>query len=213
MAIVEEHAKWRVRVVPKKILVHNAVLSLVLIWLPVFGSLHVLGIPKGMGALVLTAELVSLAVAAFAYIRYRMTFIGVTGDQLTGRGFLSLARSAPLSSVESVVLVETYRAHATDSTPQLLLRDRDGKRILRMRGTFWTEKSMRTIAGVIERPLVHAAEPVTKKEFFDTYPSAAYWFENRPSVTALFVVITSVASLGVVLGLMSLAGIPITGGN
>ncbi len=200
--------EWRVWVTPKRTLLRNAVLSFLLISVPLFGSVYLLGIPNGTGAMVLAAEIVTVVISLAAYVRYRMAFVGVRENRVVKRSFLGRSRSVPLADIDSVLIVETFRSHAPDSTPQLLLRDRSGRRVLRMRGIFWSEKSMRAVATAIDRPLTHHPDPITTKEFFDTYPGSAYWFEDRPALVVLAVVTVFAVSLGAVLTLMSLSGIP-----
>lgn len=212
MSVIDRQ-KWRVRVAPKKTLLVNALLSYLLITLPLFGSAFLLGAPHGMTELILTANIGTVLVGLLAYVRYRMAFVGVTEDRLVKRSYLGRASSVPLSSIATVVLVETYRTHATDCSPQLLICDAKGRRLSRMRGTFWTEKSMRAVADSLDRPLTQVREPMTTKEFFAAYPGSAYWFENRPALTALAVVVAFAFALVAVLGLMSLSGIPIVVGG
>ena len=200
------------RVVPRRILVRDALCSYVLISVALFGSLYYLSIPRGTWPALLAGQFGTVAFCLLAYLRYRLTYIEVTTESIVERGFFGFTHRIPLASVATTVLAETYRSHAPDSTPQLLVRDADGRRLLRMRGTFWSLAAMHRVADATGVPIEHHPDPITAQEFFANFPGSAYWFEHRPA----FFVVTGVAvfavSLGVVLGLMSLAGIPITFG-
>jgi len=138
-----------VRVAPSPRLLRNAVLSYLLIPVTLFGSLYCLAIPRGTWPMLLAGQLVTVAVVTLTYVRYRMTYIAVTGQKLVERGFLSPSRRAPLSRVASVLLAETYRSHSPDSTPQLLVRDVDGRRLLRMRGASRADADIHRVADAL----------------------------------------------------------------
>ena len=87
-----------------------------------------------MGLLV--GQLGTILFCLIAYLRYRLTYIEVTPEAIVERGFVGFTRRIPLSRVATTVLAATYRSHAPDSTPQLMVRDAAGRRLLRMRGAF-----------------------------------------------------------------------------
>ncbi|MET3769294.1 hypothetical protein ABIB15_001985 [Marisediminicola sp. UYEF4] len=201
------------RVVPRRILVRNALWSYVLISLALFGSLYYLAIPRGTWPGLLSWQLGTMLLCLVAYLRYRLTYIEVTPEAIVERGFLGSTRRIPLSRVATTVLAETYRSHAPDSTPQLLVRDAAGRRLLRMRGTFWSRAAIRRVADATGVPTEHYPDPITSREFFAGFPGSAYWFEHRPALFVATVLAVFAVSLAAVLGLMSLAGIPITLGD
>ncbi|MCY7326793.1 MAG: hypothetical protein LH605_11785 [Microbacteriaceae bacterium] len=201
------------RVMPRRILVRNALWSYVLISLALFGSLYYLSIPRGTWPGLLLGQLGTILLCLIAYLRYRSTYIEVTTESIAERGFFGLTRRIPLSRVATTVLAETYRSHAPDSTPQLLVRDAAGRRLLRMRGTFWSLAAIRRVADAIGVPTEHHPDPTTSREFFANFPGSAYWFEHRPALFVVTALAVFAVSLAVVLGLMSLAGIPIRLGD
>lgn len=209
MAGDEGTAGWEWRARPRDILLRNALLSFVLILLPLFGALYFLGVSAGTWPIVILLQLLFTVVAVAAYISFRFTFVGVKDGTLAMRGFFSARHVVRLSDIHSVVLAETYRTHATDTTHQLLLRGKDNAALLRFRGTFWSLKDMRSLAAFAERPLEHITDPMTSQEFFATYPGSAFWFEDRPALAIGAGIAAFAVSLGVILGLMSLSGIPI----
>ena len=54
------------------------------------------------------------------------------------------------------------------------------------------------------------SDPITSRELFQAYPGSKHWFEHRPAL-AVGIVLTGFAlSLAIVIGLMTLAGFPIS---
>lgn len=200
---------FRVLVTPKRTLLRTAVLSFVLISVPLFGALYLLGIPRGTWAWVLAAQLVVTAVFVVAALSFRRVFVGLTDEHLVERRGFGRPRRTPVPRVECVVLLDTYRSNAPDTTPQLLALDADDASLLCMRGTFWTSASLERVADGIGAPIDRIVEPLTTKQFLRSYPSAAFWFEKRRWILVTVVVIAVAIALAAVLGLMSLAGIPL----
>ncbi len=201
------------RVVPRRILVRNALWSYALISISLFGSLYYLSIPRGTWPGLLAGQLGTGLIVLVAYLRYRLTYIEVTTESIVERGFFGFTRRVPLPRVARTILAETYRSHAPDSTPQLVVRDAAGKRLLRMRGTFWSLAAIRRVADATGVPTEHFPDPITSREFLASFPGSAYWFEHRPALFVATVLAVFAVSLAVVLGLMWLAGIPITLGH
>ncbi|GAB3132250.1 YdbT family protein [Marisediminicola antarctica] len=213
MAATDHDPVVLTRVVPRRILVRNALWSYLLISLALFGSLYYLSIPRGTWPGLVAGQLVTILVCLTAYLRYRLTYIEVTTESIIERGFFGFTRRIPLSRVATTVLAETYRSHAPDSTPQLVVRDAAGRRLLRMRGTFWSLAAIRRVADATGVPTEHYPDPITSREFFANFPGSAYWFEHRPALFVVTVLAVFAVSLAVVLGLMWLAGIPMTLGD
>lgn len=207
MTISGRRETWIARVDPKRSLLRSGVLSFTLISVPLFGALYLLAVPTGTGAVILGVQLLVSGLSALALLRYLVAFTGVTATEIHDRGFTSPLVRIPLSRVHSIVLVETYRWNAPDSVPQLLMLDADGQRVLRMRGTFWTEGDLRAIAEATGRPLLHFPDPITTQEFFAAYPAASYWFENRPIVSGAAALAAFGLSMVAVLAMMAVTGI------
>ncbi|WP_349899613.1 hypothetical protein [Parafrigoribacterium soli] len=208
MVRTAEAPKYLVRVSPRHSLVRNGALSYVLLSLPLFGALYFLGAPRGTWPIALAVHLATILLVSAGYLAYLRTFIGVTNTEIHERSMFGSATVVPLSSVSHAVLVFTYRSSSTETTQQLLLCDENDRRLVRMRGIFWTESAMRAVAAVSGAPLEEDPHPMTSDTLFSQYPGTAYWFENRPMLTALAVIVTLAVVLGLVLGLMALMGIP-----
>lgn len=199
---------YLVRVSPSHSLVRNGMLSYALLSLPLFGVLYYLGASNGSWPIALAAHFISLVLVGAIYLRFRSLFIGVTGTSVHERGLFSRETVVPLSQVRRAILVATYRSSSTETVLQLLLRGTDDRRLLRMRGVFWSEADMRAVAAATGASLTERTDPITAKVLFEEYPGSAYWFENRPTLTILAIIVSLVAVLGLVLALMALMGIP-----
>lgn len=202
-----------VKVSPRRSLVRNGVLSYALLSLPLFGALYFLSTSSTVWLTALGMHMFSLVAAAAVYLRFTRVFIGVTSTAIHERGFLGRSRVMQLSEVVHATLVYTYRSSSTETMPQLLVRCADHRRVLRMRGMFWSETNLRAVASAITASsdirLEERREPLTASAFFTEYPGSAYWFENRPALVVVAGFVILLVVLGVVLGFMALAGIPI----
>jgi hypothetical protein len=187
----------------------TGLLSYLLLSIPLFGALYVLSVPNGTWNVALAFQLLTLVAVGLAFIRYRRTYIGVTSESLEERGFFSRLISIPLAGVHAAVLVETYRSSSAETVHQLLLSGVDGQRMLRMRGAFWHEATMRQLVATLGIPVAERNDPMTKAAFFSEYPGSAYWFENRPAIAVLAIVGGLVVILGLVLSMMAMMNIPL----
>jgi len=202
-----------VKVSPRRSLVRNGVLSYTLLSLPLFGALYFLSTSSAVLLTAIGVHVLSLVAAAAVYLRFTGVFIGVTSTAIYERSFLGRPRVMRISKIGHAVLVYTYRSSSIETMPQLLVRCVDHRRALRMRGTFWSEADMKAIATAIIATsgilLEERREPLTATTFFAEYPGSAYWFENRPALVAVAGFVALLVVLGVVLGFMTLIGIPI----
>jgi hypothetical protein len=212
MAAADAPESYLIYVRPRAGLLRNGILSFLVVSIPVFGALYLLGVPGGSWPIVLGFQLLTLVLAAVCYWRYRRTFVAVTTDNsIQERGFFVPFGTVPVSEVRSGVLVNTYRSSSSDTVLQLVLLGNGGKRLLRMRGSFWTEADMRAITTAIDVPVSVRPDAISTSALFEDYPGSAYWFENRPVLAVLIATAMGLSVLALVLGLMSVVGIPIEG--
>ncbi len=200
-----------VRESPRQDLLRSGLLLLVVVPLPIFGVLLFLGIPNGTWPIAVVGEAVLLLLCIPAVILFRSIFVGVTATSIVERGMSGRRRFSPVAEVQSVVLAQTYNASSADTVAQLIVRDGQNGRMLRLRGVFWTEDSMRTIAAALPSPLEAPVEPFTADEFFTRYPGSAYWFENRPVVAAITLALILAACAALAVALIRLVGLPVSG--
>ncbi len=201
-----------VRIRPRQSLMISGLLVLFIVPLPIFGTLIALGVQNGLWPLAAVGVMFSILLCVQGYLSFRSTFVAVTATSIVERGFFGRTTSVPRSKVDTMVLAFTYSGSSSETLPQLLVRDNDGVRLLRLRGVFWTEESMRQVATAIGGALELPPEPMTSEQFFGRFTGGAYWFENRPALVVGAIGILLVVSVGLVLGLMLLLGLPI-GGN
>lgn len=194
---------------PRPSLGRNGVVACLILSLTLIGAITLIDPPVSRWPSVLGSYLVTLVVMVVAYVQYRRTSVGVVGPDIIERGYFGVNHRIKAADVTRIVFHQTYRSHATDSTMQLIALDSDGRRMLRMRGMFWTDASIHAIAKAIGAPVENHPDPIIAAEFFDAYPGSAYWFENRPWVVVVGVIGVFLVTFATVLGLMALLGIPI----
>ncbi|WP_394771008.1 hypothetical protein [Lacisediminihabitans sp.] len=199
----------RVRVRPKAGIVRSGLLILLIVPLPIFGSLALLSTQNGPWPYAAIGEALCLLLCSLGFALFRRVFVGVTSISIEERGLLGRHTSHPTADVATIVLAHTFGASSADTLPQLIVRNRAGTRILRMRGLFWTEDSMLAVANAIGEEVQVEKEPMSTAEFFARYPGSAYWFENRRGLTIAALAVALLVCVGVVLGLMRLLGLPI----
>jgi hypothetical protein len=171
---------------PRRSLVRTALISIVLGMLPVFGVLYWFGVQHDSWRLVLVVHLVLIVASVAAMLRQLTVFTSVSDTELVGRGIFSPLERVPLAQIASVTLVPTYVGQAPDPVQQLLVRDGGGRRLFRMRGSFWHAGDLAAVADALPITATVVKEPISMPEFFRLYPGSAYWFENRPAVRVGF---------------------------
>lgn len=195
-----------VRVRPRTGLIWTAVLTLLLVTSPLYGVLYWFAIPRDQVLPTLSGHVVVVLVGIAIGMRQLAVFAEVGGGQLQGNGIFSPLVRVELSRIASVDLVATYVGLRPEPVQQLLVRDAAGRRLFRMRGNFWPAGVLARLAAALPVPATVTAEPIDVKDFFRRYPGSAYWFENRPAVTAIGVVVGLVAVAAVAAGAIALAG-------
>ena len=116
---------------------------------------------------------------------------------------------APIEKIASVDIVPVYVGQSPETVPQLLVRDAEGRRLFRLRGTFWHSEDLAKIADALPVPARVGREPMSFPEFFAAYPGSAYWFENRPWLMAAILGVVILICVAAVVGVMTLLGMPI----
>jgi len=192
-------------------MVATAVLSAVLVMIPLFGVLYWFAGQHDGWPIVLGVHIGIDVALALVLVRQLTVHVAVTDAELRGRGIFSPMLHVPLERIASVHLVETYAGQAPDSVTQLLVRDAAGRRLFRMRGSFWHPADLRAVADALPVVPVVVDEPIALSEFFRAYPGSAYWFENRPALIAVLIAALLLAAFGLALLVLTALGLPITG--
>lgn len=197
-----------VRIRPRESLKWSAILIFIIVPIPIFATLFILGLPKGSWPIPLAAAGIAVVLFAIGFYLFQTTYVAVSRDHFTERGFFRRPIITPIAEVRSTVLVRISSASSVETLPQLIVRDAQGRRILRLRGVFWTEESIRAVAVALGTPLVEAEDPMTSKQFFEQYAGSAYWFENRRGLAIGVIALAGLACMGLVLGLMGILQLP-----
>lgn len=156
----------------------RSLLSLLILLVPIFLVLYWLTIPNGPWIPVVIAQFTVLLGCAFALFAFSRTRIWLNDQTLSERGFLGLRSTIPVGSVASILFVDIYRFGTLDTLPHLFVVGHDGKRLLRMRGQFWSPAEMETVAEHLGVPPTRVAEPITMHQFSRQKPKLLYWFET-----------------------------------
>lgn len=208
MAVTDEKI---VRIAPRRSLMVSALVSILVVFIPVSAVLYWFAIPRGQVVWIALLQVVIVG-AAFALLWRQLTVDTVVADgELRGRGIFSPMERVPLEKIASVDIVPVYVGQSPETVPQFLVRDADGRRLFRLRGTFWHASDLMKIADALPVPARISREPMSYPEFFAAYPGSAYWFENRPWLVAGLVAVVVVACIAVAIGMMTLLGMPIMG--
>ncbi len=198
-----------VTVRPRRSLITTGVVSVALAMIPLFGVLYWFSIEHDSWRVVLVVHVIVTALFILAAIRQTTVFSAVTETELIGRGIFSPMVRVPLSKIAAVHLVETYVGQAPESVTQLLVTDDEGKRLFRMRGNFYREGDLKSIATALPVPTQTTAEPIGITEFFRTYPGSAYWFEHRPILRVVVFTVSLALAVAFAAWVMTILGIPV----
>jgi len=202
-------AEPRLRVVPRRSLLTSAVFSIVAVFVPVSAVFYWFAIPRGLAGWVAAGQIVVVIVSFAVLLRQLSIDTVVTDEELRGHGIFSPLVRVPLSAIASVHLVPVYVGQTAETVHQLLVRDAAGRRLYRMRGVFWHPADLHRVAEALPVPTTLVTEPMATGEFLAAYPGSAYWFENRPWLTAILIVLAAVAGIAIAVGTMVLLGMPI----
>jgi hypothetical protein len=199
------------RIVPRRSLLVSALVSTLAVVLPVSALFFWFAIPRGQGIFVVLALAIVIVAALGVLLRQLCVDTVVTPTELRGRGIFSPMVRVPLDRIASVILVPSYVGQASEPVTQLLVQDADGHRLFRLRGNYWHPGDLRKVASALPVATTSVAEPMTLPEFYAAYPGSAYWFENKPWVTAALFAVVVVVCVGIAVGVMRLLDMPIMG--
>jgi hypothetical protein len=165
---------------------------------PVFVVLYILTVPAGPWKAVVVTELLAIVLIAYAGYSYVRAFISVDGEGITERGFFGGTRRVPVGEIGSIVRAETFDASSRATVPQLFVRGRDGRQLVRMRGQFWSRESMDQLVAVLGIRPEALPEAMSQSELRAHQPSMLYWFERRPVIAVIaFAVIGAAIGAGI----------------
>lgn len=198
-----------VRVVPRRSLLVSAFASILVVLVPLSLVLYWFAVPRGQGGWVVLADALVVVAAVGMLLRQLSLHTTVADGELRGNGIFSGLVRVPLERIARVDLVPVYLGQSPEPVLQLLVRDAAGRRLFRMRGTFWHTGDLERVAAALPVPMTVATEPIPVAEFFHVYPTSAYWFENRPWLVTALVGSVIAAAIAIAVGVMALIGMPI----
>jgi hypothetical protein len=170
---------------PRRTIFREGLIASLVIAVPVLVVLYLLTIPSGAWHDVLIAQIVATAVSVVSIVGYFGVAIWVDDDSVRERGFLTRVRTVPRASIASAILINTFSGTGTDTTAQLFVLNRDGARVLRMRGQFWSGESMHDVLDRLKVPVTEVTEAASLAELRVDYPALLYWFERYPTFAGI----------------------------
>jgi hypothetical protein len=193
---------------PRASLLRNALWSVLLFSIPLYGALYILGGPRGSWLVLLGTQLLGIGLCGLVWKRYRSISVIVTDSRIEEQG-LFFRRRFPVADIRAVTLFQIYRSSSAEVQRQLVVVDGQDKRLLRMRGMLWSEWEMRRVAEAIGVPLAEPTEILTARSFAVGHPQYVDWYERNRLLAGVVLTALLVAAIGVVVGLMALAGVPL----
>jgi hypothetical protein len=198
-----------VRITPRRSLLVSALVSIIVVLVPVSAVLYWFAIPRGQGLWITLMQAIVVGAAVTLLLRQLTVDTVVADGELRGRGIFSPMVRVPLEQIASVDIVPVYVGQSPETVPQLLVRDAAGRRLFRLRGIFWHAQDIAKITEALPVPARVASEPMSAAEFFAAYPGSAYWFENRPWLTTGLLALVVALCIGIAVAIMMLLGMPI----
>ncbi|MGV8912594.1 MAG: hypothetical protein ACOH14_08265 [Rhodoglobus sp.] len=171
--------------------------------------LYILTVPRGPWLAVVLTNIAAILLATAASVSYFRSaiWVGPTSPIVTERGFLfgRLTHFAK-ADVASILLAEVYTSDGSESRPQMVILGSNKKRLLRMRGQYWTQADMDVVAAEFDVPVVRVPGGVSTGELREDYPHALYFMERHPVFVALIAVGGTVATAAILMGVLALIG-------
>jgi len=157
---------------------------------PVFGVLYVIVLPDGPWPALVVTQLVAIVIASAAAVGYFRSAIWISPDSamVTERGFFGQLTTFDKADAASILFAEVYTSDGSETRPQLVVLSGDNRRLLRMRGQYWTREHMNIVAAAIDVPKHTLPETVSMSELRSDYPHALYPLERRPMLVVLIAV-------------------------
>lgn len=174
------------RLRPRPSLFRRGVTAILAFFVPAFGVLFFLTIPRGLWPVVLGAAVVVLGGLVYSVVSYRRLGVWVSPERITERGFFGKTSTVEVGDIGSIIRAEVFpTGTSSDTVPQLFVCDEHGWQVIRLRGQFWSRESMATVVSTLDVNVVEIDKPISTSELYATYPGLLYWFERRPIVAAL----------------------------
>jgi hypothetical protein len=198
---------FEVIAVPRRSIARTAVLTAVLSLAPVLVALFWLTWSTDRWPAVLWAADVAVVVGLVMYWRFRVSYAGVSPTEFFKRGWLPGSVRLPRDSVATLLLAHTYRGASTETVPQLVALDAEGRVLFRMRGGYWPEEAIGAVTEALGSAVTTVSRPMSAAEFYRTWPESRSWYEGRRWLSTTLVVLV----FGAATGLLALVWQTLTG--
>jgi hypothetical protein len=190
---------------PRRSLLRAGIAGVLVGGAPLFAVLYWLSFSQGNWRRVLLAQIVVLVACGVLLLRFRAGFVRVDPEFITKQSFFRRI-VVRRSDVAAILIVETYRDSSTETRPQFLAIAADLQPLLRLRGIYWTRADMLAIATAIGVSTTVEPGAMTLREFYALHPGIAYWYEGRPWVGVVGILVAFIASAFALGWLMTATG-------
>lgn len=165
---------------PRVQIIRQTRLAAAALILPVFAAMLWFAIPRGTWLRVAIAFAFVLALYLAGAALLRGVSIRLGPDGLVERGFFRRQNRIPAKRIAAAVVIDVYRGVTAETNRQLFLVDTTGELLVRMRGEFWTNEAIETVAAAYGVPVRRAVDPVTTVRLRNDHPELLFWFERWP---------------------------------
>jgi hypothetical protein len=164
---------------PIQSLGRTALLSGAFSLLPVFAACLWLTARTSAWPVVACSEIVVAAAFFAVFIRFKLVYAGVTPTHLVKRRMVLGPVAVDRRRVDHVLVNRVYRGSSTDALPQMLVLDADDRRVYGMNGLFWSSDDIMTIAEALDVQIIEDDLPLSRREYYEMYPTARGWYAGR----------------------------------
>ncbi|MCS5723976.1 hypothetical protein N1028_13030 [Herbiconiux sp. CPCC 203407] len=165
---------------PRVQLIRQTRLAAAALILPVFAAMLWFSLPRGTWLRVAIAFAFVLALYLAGSALLRGVSIRLGPDGLVERGFFRRQSRIPAKRIAAAVVIDVYRGVTAETDRQLFLVDTTGELLVRMRGEFWTNEAIETVAAAFEVPVRRAPDPITATQLRHDHADLLFWFERWP---------------------------------
>jgi len=167
------------------------------------GATHPYLIPIYLGVAVLSFGIVLLY--------FRFTSVRFGNGVYNYRTFFGLGRGFRVDEAGLVLTLSALRINMTTVTPDFIVLDKGGRRLLRLRGTFWSTDDLGPLANDLAArgvALEAVPQPVTALQVRQRHPGAIAWWEaHRIAFTFILTGAILLAMFAIIIVVVALSGV------
>jgi len=197
------------KLLPFRRLWWQALISVSAFVLPIGIVLLTLTVPNGPWQLVVGMWIVASVIFAIASWAFFGVGVWVGEDGIAERGFFGRLEFFRRDEIARIMIAHTFHNNGAATLPQLFLCDPDDKKLIRLRGQFWSLESMQVISDTLDLPL-QILSSSELREINAEYPDLLYWFERRPWFAAAMFTGLIIAVGAFIFGVLVLTGTIVT---